>query len=208
MKIVIFGATGQVGMHLVKQAVWRGYHVRAFGRNVFSIKFEDDRLELIKGAVFDEKEVLETLEGCDAVLSTLGGNIDGTDKTRSLGIKNIVAQMSKAGVNRIIAVGGLGILNAEENKLIIETENYPAKFLAVGKEHLKAYEYLRNSNLNWTFVCTPDIIDDGPTGNYITNKDYPPQPNSYKINASDLAMFMLNELEKNEFVKCRVGISN
>lgn len=208
MKLVIFGATGQAGVHLVKQAIWRGHHVRAFGRNVFDIKFEDDKLELIKGAVFDEKDMYEAIKGCDAVLSTLGGAFDGIDKTRSLGMKNIVTQMKKAGVNRIIALGGSAILNAGENKLIIETKDYPTQFLAIGKEHLKAYEYLRDSNLDWTFVCAPNLVDGDPTGNYFTNKDYPPQPDNNKINTSDLAMFMLDELEKNEFAKCRVGISN
>ena len=116
--------------------------------------------------------------------------------------------MNKANVQRIIAVGGQGILNADENKLIIESENYPEQFLAVGNEHLKAYEYLRNSNLNWTFIGAPNIIDAEPTGNFTTSKNYPPQSNSNKINTGDLAMFMLNELEKNEFVKCRVGICN
>ena len=208
MKIAIFGATGQVGLQLIKQAVWRGHHIRAFGRNVFDIKFEDEKLQLIKGAVFDEGEVYEAIKGCDAVLSALGGAFDGTDKTRSLGIKNIIAQMNKANVQRIIALGGQGVLNADENKLIIESENYPKQFLPVGNEHLKAYEYLKGSSLNWTFIGAPNIINAEPTGNFTTNKNYPPQPNSNNINTGDLALFMLNELEKNEFVKCRVGICN
>jgi uncharacterized protein len=208
MKIVVFGATGQVGLQVIKQAIWRGHTVRAFGRNVFDIKMEDDKLSIIKGAVFDEKEVYEAIEGCDAVLSALGGSFDGTDKTRSLGIKNIVAQMKKAGVNRLIAVGGFGVLNETDDKLVMDNEHYPKQFLAVGNEHRKAYEYLLNSNLNWTFVCAPNIINDGPGGNYYLNKNYPPKPNSMKINAGDIALFMLNELERNEYVQCRVGISN
>ena len=41
----------------------------------------------------------------------IGGAMDGTDKSRSLGMKNIVQQMQRAGVDRIISVGGLGILD-------------------------------------------------------------------------------------------------
>ena len=78
----------------------------------------------------------------------------------------------------------------------------------MGLEHKKAFELLRESDLNWTFVCPPDIINEGPTGSFVTNADYPPEQNNYKINAGDLALFMLNELVKNEFVKHRVGISN
>ncbi len=208
MKIIVFGATGQVGMQLVKQAVWRNHQVKAFGRNVFDIDFKHENLELVKGALFDEKEVYHALKDCDAVLSAIGGAFDGNDKTRSLGIKNILQQMKKAGLKRIIAVGNLGILNADEHTLIIDTESYPPEYLPVGNEHRKAYGYLQTAGVDWTFVCSPDIINDGPTGNYITSKDYPPQPNKGMINAGDLAQFMLNELEENKYINARVGISS
>jgi hypothetical protein len=46
------------------------------------------------------------------------------------------------------------------------------------------------------------------TGSFNTNADYPPTPNHYKINAGDLALFMLKEMRQNEYVHHRVGISN
>lgn len=208
MNIVVFGATGQVGKQIVKQALFNGHHVKAFGRNVFTEFSTDDKnLDLIKGGVFDEGEVLHAIKGCDAVLSALGGSFDGTDKSRSLGIKNIVAQMQKAGVKRIVALGGMGILNFDEDTLLIDTENYPKQYIPVGNEHRKAYEYLNNSGLDWTFVCSPDIMNEDATGEFITNTNYPPEPNKYKINAGDLALFMLGELKHNDFVGMRVGIS-
>lgn len=208
MHIVVFGATGQVGKQIVKQALFNGHHVKAFGRNVFTeFSTEEKNLDLIKGGVFDEGEVLHAVKGCDAVLSALGGSFDGIDKSRSLGIKNIVAQMKNAGVKRIVALGGMGILNFDENTLLIDTEDYPKQYIPVGNEHRKAYEYLNNSGLDWTFVCSPDIINEEATGEFITNTNYPPEPNKYKINAGDLALFMLGELKHNDFVGMRVGIS-
>jgi len=209
MKLIVFGATGQVGKQLVQQALFKGHTVKAFGRNVYTTDFPDDRnLELIQGALFDEQEVYHALKGCDAVLSALGGGFDGNDKTRTLGIKNIIAQMKKAGIARIIGIGGMGVLNADETSLLIDKEDYPPEYIPVGKEHQKAYELLNESGLNWTFVCPPNIINAGPTGMYITAANYVPLPNKYQVNAGDLAMFMLNELEKNEYVKQRVGIFN
>lgn len=209
MKIIIFGATGMVGTQLVKQALHLGHTVRAFGRNVFTANLpENENLEIIQGALFDEKEVFDAIKGCDAVLSALGGAFDGNDVTRSLGMKNIVKQMGKAGVKRIVAVGGMGVLNADDEKYLLDTPEYPAQYIPVGREHLKAYEFLKASNLDWTFVCPPDILDAEVNGVFVTNADYPPTANKYQINAGNLALFMLTELEKNEYIRHRVGISN
>lgn len=209
MTITIFGATGMVGKHLVKQALLMGHTVRAFGRNVFTSNFaEDKKLHLIQGALFDAQEVLKAVRGSDAVLSALGGALDGSDKTRSLGIKNIVAQMEKANVKRLVAVGGLGVLSAPDETFIMDAETYPPEFIPVALEHLKAYNTLQASRLDWTFVGAPDIVDADVTGSFHTTADYPPTLNHHKIRAGDLAMFMLNELDKNEYIKKRVGISN
>ncbi len=209
MKIIIFGATGMVGKYLVKQALYNGYSVKAYGRNVFTENLpKDDNLELVQGALFDGGQVLKAIKGCDAVLSALGGGADGSDKTRSLGMKNIVEQMEKAGVQRIVAIGGMGLLNAPDDTLLIDQESYPQQYVAVGREHQKALGFLQASKLNWTMVCPPDIIEADATGMFHSNADYPPTTNNYKINAGDLALFMLKELQQNEFQKKRVGISN
>lgn len=63
MKLIVFGATGMLGMELVKQALYNGHEVTAFGRNVFTEGFpEDKHLHLVQGALFDEKDVLQALK--------------------------------------------------------------------------------------------------------------------------------------------------
>lgn len=208
MNLIVFGATGQVGQHLIQQAIWKGYHVKAFGRNVFSLPLEHEHLEKIKGSVFDSNEIQQALKGCDAVLSVLGGAIDGLDKTRSLGVKHIVEEMQILSIKRIIVLGGWGILDADEHTLLMETEQYPEEFLPVGQEHRLAFETLKHSNTDWTFICSPTIINAGPTCKYKVSRNKPPQTTDPQINAGDLAHFMLEELERNTYVKQKVGISN
>ena len=209
MNLLIFGATGMVGKELIKQALHNGHHVKAYGRNVFTEDLpKDDQLELIQGALFDDRQVYKALKNCDTVLSVIGGGINDTDVTRSLGMKNIVAQMEKAGVKRIVALGSMGSLNADEDTIIMETPEFPGEFYHVSKEHFKAYEFLKASKLDWTVVCAPDIVEAVPTGDFITKADYLPEPNKNYINSGDLALFMLSETEKREYSMQRVGISN
>lgn len=209
MKIIIFGATGMVGKEVVKQALYNGNSVKAFGRNVFTEGLpEDDRLELLQGALFDEGEVNNAIKGCDAVVSVIGGATDGTDKTRSLGMKNIVKQMEKVGVKRIVALGGPGVLDGSDGKLIMEQEDFPSQYYAVSQEHKKAYDFLQQSNLDWTFVCPSMIHEGGPTGVFQVITNHMPESNNSRISSGDLALFMLKELQKSEFVKQKVGISS
>jgi putative NADH-flavin reductase len=142
------------------------------------------------------------------VLSALGGGFDGSDKSRSLGMKTIVEEMKKTGLKRIVGIGGMGLLNADETTLLIDEDSYPPEYLPVGREHQKAFEYLSTSGLDWTFVCPPNILNIEATGYFHTKANYPPTPNNYKINAGDLALFMLKEIQQNEYIKMRVGISN
>jgi putative NADH-flavin reductase len=209
MIITIFGATGITGTQLVKQALAKGYTVKAFGRNVDKLidaDLAEDKLQAIKGYVFDEDDVLNAIKGSDAVLSTLGGAFNGEDKARSLGIKNIVNQMTNAGVSRIVALGGQGVLNADEHTIIMDTPGFPSEYLPVSKEHFQAYLYLKESDREWTFLCSPDIRDEEANGKYMINADYPPPQSTHHVSTGNLAHFMLAEIETNRYIRQRVGI--
>lgn len=207
MKVLIFGATGMVGQKLIDSAIAHGHEVRAFGRNVFEkLSTERDHLELFKGYLFTDSDIKKALKGVDVVLSSIGGPADGMNKTRSLGMKKIVTQMEKRGVKRIVAVGGIGLLQANEDELMMETKDFPEKYLPVSEEHLKAYHHLKDSDLEWTFVCPPNIMEAGKTDNYNLNRDYP-AAGLFQINAGDLAEFMVMEMMEKEYLKCRVGIA-
>lgn len=209
MHLTVFGATGMVGKRIVQQALNRGFTVTAFGRNVENLIDQDKRDEkliAIKGYILDQKDIAKSLVNSDAVISVLGGSIDGSDKSRSLGMKNIITQMQAKNIKRIIALGGMGVLNADDEHLFIDMPAFPEEFLAVSKEHLKAFEQLNESGLDWTFYCPPNIIDEDETGLFATEINFPPQPNTYQINAGDIALSMLNAVTKNEFINQRVGI--
>ncbi|MBL7729489.1 MAG: NAD(P)H-binding protein [Dinghuibacter sp.] len=210
MIITIFGATGLTGSYLVKMALWKEHTVRAYGRNVHELVHDQERheqLHLFKGGMFDQKEVRKAIEGADVVLSASGGTTDEGDRTRSLGMKTIIAAMQETGVQRIIGVGGAGILSNEDGSYIFEGEDVPKQYLSVSKEHFQAFQYLERSGLQWTFVCPPQILDTPVTAEYHLSKNVPPAGIN-KINAGDLASFMLNEMTGNNYLHCRVGISN
>jgi putative NADH-flavin reductase len=210
MKLSILGATGMIGHALVEKALARGFTVTAFGRNVEDLIDKDNRndnLHAVKGYVFDESDVLKAVKGADAVISAIGGSSEVTDKSRSLGMKNIIKQMDKAGVKRILALGNVGVLNADADHYVLDSPDYPQELRNVGQEHLLAYLFLEASSLDWTFVCPPAILAEDGNRQYITSADFLPQPDKQEIAVGDLADYILNEISENQYVHHRVGIS-
>jgi putative NADH-flavin reductase len=72
MKLLILGATGGIGLEIVKQAIDRGHQVTAFVRTPERFKEFDDRIAVIQGDVLNSTDLERALEGKDAVLSGFG----------------------------------------------------------------------------------------------------------------------------------------
>jgi len=110
MKIAIFGSTGFVGKVLINKALTEGYQVRTLAR--YPEKLEDikDRIEIIKGSVFDPLKVEAAIEGTMVVFSTIGPppGKPCDPKLYEKTMQDIVRIMDKNGIKRYIYIGGAG----------------------------------------------------------------------------------------------------
>ena len=53
MSVIVFGATGKTGQHVLHAALAQGHEVTAFGRSIDRLDIDDPALQLHKGDVFD-----------------------------------------------------------------------------------------------------------------------------------------------------------
>ena len=72
MRVAIFGANGPTGRLLTRQALDAGHHVVAATRRPESFPMVHEHLEVAAADIHDPGTVSTTVDGCDAVLSTLG----------------------------------------------------------------------------------------------------------------------------------------
>ena len=72
MKITILGSTGFVGKVLIKKAIAAGYQVKTLARDPEKLEEIKDKIEIIKGSVFESSSVETAIEGAESVLSTIG----------------------------------------------------------------------------------------------------------------------------------------
>jgi putative NADH-flavin reductase len=210
MNILVVGANGRTGTYLVRYALDKGWKVTAYLRNKDKlIAWHESLLTVVEGDAYDYEKIAAATKGKDVVISALGVvDVDGDVSLMSEGAKRMVAGMQQHGVRRIIAIGGMGTLNADESgTLLKDTPDYPAAYKNVAEGHFKAWEVLQQSGMSYTFVCCPWIPDAPRTGIYETKKDYMPFGKNH-INTGDLADFILSEAEHNQFPNCRVGITN
>jgi putative NADH-flavin reductase len=72
MRILLLGATGRTGSHVMDLALARGHELTAFVRSPHKLGRTDPRLTAVQGDPLDVKTLAQSLAGHDAVISTLG----------------------------------------------------------------------------------------------------------------------------------------
>lgn len=205
-KIIVFGATGKVGRRVVKYALAAGHQVTAFVRNPADFPKYESRLLLFVGDALEPVALEKALEEHEVVISALGArSMENVITLMSDALGKTIAAMKKVGIKRILAVAGAGILHQKAGILIKDNPDFPDFLQNVSSDHLRMYHLLRNTDLKWTLVCPPTLIDEERSEEYVTEKDYFPETGQNEVSAGDVADFLVREAETNEFIDRRVG---
>lgn len=204
MKIALFGATGRVGMGVLKLALEDGHDVTVLVRSPEKLDAHN-KLTIIQGDVREESAVARTIAGADVVFSALG-----TDKTTTLteAVPHFIREMKAGGINRIVTIGTAGILQSrtDSEKLRYEAGDSNRRLTFAAEEHHKAYDMLQESGLDWTIVCPTYLPAGEATGEYRILRDLLPEEGK-EITVNDTADFSYGELIEGKHVGCRVGIA-
>ncbi len=191
MKIALIGATGNVGVRLVKEAVDRGHEVTAISRSPEKLK--GPKVTPVAADLTDEDKMAAALKGHDAVI--LSVRFQDNDATKA------IAAVRKAGVKRLAVVGGAASLMNQDNVRLLDTPGFP-DFIAVEARPAAAFlDWLRAnvSDLDWAFVSPSMMLGPGErTGKFRLGKDHLLTADDGKssISYEDLSVAILDELEK------------
>jgi len=153
-----------------------GHRISAFVRDPAKVSIESTHLSIIQGDVLDRQRVMDSIKGHDIVISALG-KLEAVQRVEA--IENIIAGMRRHGVTRILAIGGVGCLQVTATMRLQESPSFPRFFLKTSQAHWQVYLCLKASELEWTFVCPPEIPDGERTGSYTTVANY--IPGDYRI---------------------------
>jgi len=193
LNVIIFGATGSLGRHLVEQSLSQGHQVTAFSRHPENLGIAHENLHTVAGDVMDPAAVADAVAGHDAVVIALGAGRKGG--VRTTGTRNVIDGMKAAGVARLICLSTLGAGDSRHQL------NFLWKYIMFGlllrpayADHQAQEELVRRSGLDWTLVRPGAFTDDAPTGAYRHGAPLAATDLKLKIARADVAGFMLQQL--------------
>jgi uncharacterized protein len=190
MKIVLIGATGNVGSRILREALERGHAVTAIARHLEKLEAHPN-LRAVRGDIADEAGLTPLLAGHDAIVSAL--KFDG------LPAETLLRAVRNSAVPRFLVVGGAGSLQVASGNDLVDTPNFPPAYRA---EALAAREFLRRlrvqTDLNWTLLSPSALLVPGRrTGRFRLGHDQllVDASGHSTISMEDLAQAMIDEFE-------------
>lgn len=187
MRVVIFGATGRTGRHLVAQAAARGWTVFVAGR-------DEARLNELQGiagvAVADLSNVGSVASAVkalvpEAIVSTIGGAGPDALLIDEIGNNAITDAAVSCGVRRVLQVSSLACGDSRA----YASERIIAAIGPVLDAKTRAEDHLRSSALDWTIVRPGGLTEGEPTGQGALYDD--PRVHG-RIARADLATLLLD----------------
>ncbi|GAB4045052.1 NAD(P)-dependent oxidoreductase [Spirosoma jeollabukense] len=193
MRLAILGATGGTGRALVQQALDKGHQVTAIVRQPDAITLTHSRLQVISGDVMQPDSLARTLPGHEAVLSVVGQSSLWPMIFYRQSARNIIEQMEKTGVDRLICMTSVGVLDKPVGPWWYVWFIKPL-LKNIYKDMQQMEQIIRASRLTWTIV-RPSRLFDGPhSGHYqIGSSGELSRANS--ISRADVADCLLTQLE-------------
>jgi putative NADH-flavin reductase len=206
-KIAVIGGTGKAGKYLTAQLINQSYHIKALTRNPEKLKHDSLLLEKITGDARNYETVFTLLQGCDAVISTIGPSKNEPD-TCSIVTGHVIHAMQTLNIKRYIELAGLAIDTPSDKKGFITKLLVRIMKLivpAIIADRQKGYRLLSESNLDWTLVRSSMIEQ---TDQKRTVKTSLLDCTGRKVSSSDLALFLINQLSDDQFIRKSPFISS
>lgn len=200
--VAILGITGRAGSRIATELLRRRHTVTGIARNVAPAAAQPG-LTLKAGDVTDAEPLAALLKGHDVVVSSTRF-VGGTDAA------TLIAAARRAGVKRVIVVGGAGSLEVAPGVALVDTPEFPEIYKAEAVGGSAFLQTLRaETELDWTFLSPSALFAPGErTGRFRLGGDrllVDASGNSH-ISMEDYAIALADELETPKHSRARFTV--
>lgn len=215
MSILVFGSTGNIGSEIRKEALRRGHKVTAAVNN--RPLPAEAGLTPVKADISNPDDVAKLAAGHDAVISAYSPGLGKYSAEDAAGLIEkahaaLFEGVKRAGVKRIILVGGVGSLEASPGVDVVDSDFYPSGHKAYTLRNREILRSLKRGehDLDWSYVSPPLEIKAGErTGKFRLGTDQllRDPAGSSRISEADFAIAILDELANGQFIRRRFTVS-
>ena len=127
-KILIFGATGQIGRHLIRKLTKNNYKVICQTRNLHKAIFLKTSgslgyIDIKETKIFDYEKIIGLVDSADIVINLIGilfesGKINTFEKIHTL-FPKFLSEICKKKNKHLIHISSLGVENASDSKYAV-----------------------------------------------------------------------------------------
>lgn len=202
MHIAIIGASGRAGSRILNEAADRGHTVTGIARNAGNVPSRAG-VSAKAGDINEPQAAAPLLAGHDAVICAV--------RFATTNAANVLGAVKRAGVNRLLIVGGASSLEVAPGVKLFDTPGFPEAAKAEGGAGIAFFEELKGEReLDWVFVSPGAMLAPGErTGKYRLGRDQLLKDESGKssISMEDFAIAMIDELENHKHSRMRFHVA-
>lgn len=193
-----------VGQFILQEALAQGYDIRALARTPRKLDTFKEQITIVQGDARDRSAIEAVLQGSDIVISALGpvkadGEAAKMISTTASG--HIVQLMPEHNIRRYILVSGAAVVIPGDDRNLtgwLMQKMASITLHAILKDKQAEYQLLADSSVQWTLVRCPlleaEPFQHEPRASLNT-------PTSFNLRAGELARFMLQQINSEEFVR-------
>src|SRR5574344_2123318 len=215
--VVLIGATGFVGTALLNELLSRGHKVTAISRDASKITLKNENLNVVEIDITAPVQLAKVAEGKDAIVSAYNPGWANPHRYEDI-LENepkIVEGAKKAGVPRLLIVGGAGTLFVKPGLRLMDTGSLPEAWLpgvkSLGEFYLNTL--MNENDIDWVFLSPAanlgNLKPGVRTGKYRVGKDdlLVDEKGDSFISVEDYAVAMIDELETPKHHKERFTVA-
>ncbi len=208
LKIIVFGATGSIGLLTVVKLLENGHSVTAFARNPDALNLEHPNLKRAAGDVTNPADVYLATGGCEAATITLGSGRARSGRVRSEGTKQIIDAMQRYGVKRLVCQTTLGAGDSWNNlNFFWKRIMFGALLRPVFEDHERQEQLVKASDLDWTIVRPSAFTNAKPKGALKVDISPDQRGLALKISRTEVADFLITSITESWLLHRVVGLS-
>lgn len=212
MRVLVFGATGNIGRCIVAELLSRSHEVTGVSRKAAG-SAATPGLTMKTGDVTDPGTVIDLVPGHQAVASAVGPTL-GVDNDEEIllgATRSLIAGLRKTDVRRLVVLGGAGSLETAPGQRVVDNPHFPEMWKANALAQGAALELYREvDDLDWTFVSPAAMIEPGErTGKYRVGGDQlmVDAEGHSRISIEDYAAAFVDELESGSAIRRRISVA-